>query len=79
MTGRADFTQEEWELVLEGPPNADERRKVTPNRGFRIAASAVEGQHGTSRVSDAGVGSGTRSPPGARPGAQGANQEAGEA
>jgi len=22
MTGRADFTQEEWELVLEGPPSA---------------------------------------------------------
>jgi len=59
MTGRADFTQEEWELVLEGPPSAG-MIVVTAQRGgtFResiaIAKAYVEArrQHGESELLD---------------------------
>ena len=59
MTGRADFTQEEWELVLEGPPSAG-MIVVTAQRGgtFResiaIAKAYVEArrQHGESERLD---------------------------
>ena len=57
MTERADFTQEEWELVLEGPPSAG-MIVVTAQRGgsFResiaIAKAYVEArrQHGESEL-----------------------------
>jgi hypothetical protein len=59
MTGRADFTQEEWELVLEGPPSAG-MIVVTAQRGGSIresiamAKSYVEArrQHGESELLD---------------------------
>jgi len=59
MTGRADFTQEEWELVLEGPPSAG-MIVVTAQRGgtFResiaIAKAYVEErrEHGESELLD---------------------------
>ena len=59
MTGRADFTQEEWELVLEGPPSAG-LIVVTAQRGgsFResiaMAKAYVEArrQHGESELLD---------------------------
>jgi hypothetical protein len=59
MTGRADFTQEEWELVLEGPPSAG-MIVVTAQRGgtFResiaMAKAYVEArrQHGESELLD---------------------------
>ena len=59
MTGRADFTQEEWELVLEGPPSAG-MIVVTAQRGgsFResiaIAKAYLEArrQHGESELLD---------------------------
>ena len=59
MTGRADFTQEEWELVLEGPPSAG-MIVVTAQRGgsFResiaMAKAYVEArrQHGKSELLD---------------------------
>jgi hypothetical protein len=59
MTGRADFTQEEWELVLEGPPSAG-IIVVTAQRGgaFResiaMAKAYVEArrQHGESELLD---------------------------
>jgi hypothetical protein len=59
MTGRADFTKEEWELVLEGPPSAG-LIVVTAQRGgsFResiaIAQAYVEArrQHGESELLD---------------------------
>ena len=59
MTGKADFTQEEWELVLEGPPSAG-MIVVTAQRGgtFResiaMAKAYVEArrQHGESELLD---------------------------
>ncbi len=59
MTGRADFTPEEWELVLEGPPSAG-MIVVTAQRGgsFResiaMAKAYVESrrQHGESELLD---------------------------
>jgi hypothetical protein len=59
MTGRADFTQEEWELVLEGPPSAGVI-VVTAQRGgiFResiaMAKAYVEArrEHGESELLD---------------------------
>jgi hypothetical protein len=59
MTGRADFTEEEWELVLEGPPSAG-MIVVTAQRGgsFResiaMAKAYLEArrQHGESELLD---------------------------
>jgi hypothetical protein len=59
MTGKADFTQEEWELVLEGPPSAG-MIVVTAQRGgairetFAIAKAYVDArqQHGQSELLD---------------------------
>ena len=59
MTGRADFTEEEWELVLEGPPSAG-MIVVTAQRGgtFResiaMAKAYVEArrEHGESELLD---------------------------
>jgi len=59
MTGRADFTPEEWELVLEGPPSAG-MIVLTAQRGgsFResiaMAKAYVEArrQHGESVLLD---------------------------
>jgi hypothetical protein len=59
MTGRADFTEEEWELVLGGPPSAG-MIVVTAQRGgsFResiaMAKAYVEArrQHGESKLLD---------------------------
>ena len=59
MTGKADFTEEEWKRVLEGPPSAG-MIVVTAQRGgtFResiaIAKSYVEArrQHGDSELLD---------------------------
>ncbi len=59
MTGKADFTQDEWQVVLEGPPSAG-MIVVTAQRGgtFRetiaIAKAYVEArqQHGESELLD---------------------------
>ncbi len=60
MTGRADFTEEEWELVLEGPPSAG-MIVLTAQRGgsFRESSIAMEKvyvearrQHGESELLD---------------------------
>jgi hypothetical protein len=59
MTGKADFTPEEWELVLEGPPSAG-MIVVTAQRGgtiretIAIAKAYVEArqQHGESELLD---------------------------
>ena len=59
MTGKADFTQQEWSLVLEGPPSAG-MIVVTAQRGgtFResiaMAKAYVEArrQHGESELLD---------------------------
>lgn len=59
MTGKADFTQEEWELILEGPPSAG-MIVITAQRGgtFResiaMAKAYVEArrQHGESELLD---------------------------
>src|SRR5712691_959889 len=59
MTGKADFTAEEWHLILEGPPSAG-MIVVTAQRGgsFResiaIAKAYVEArrQHGESELLD---------------------------
>ena len=59
MTGKADYTPEEWELVLEGPPSAG-MIVVTAQRGgtiretFAIAKAYVEArqQHGASELLD---------------------------
>jgi 2-succinyl-5-enolpyruvyl-6-hydroxy-3-cyclohexene-1-carboxylate synthase len=59
MTGKADFTQQEWELVLEGPPSAG-MIIVTAQRGgairetLAIAKAYVEArqQHGESELLD---------------------------
>src|SRR5437763_9557318 len=59
MTGRADFTDEEWKAVLEGPPSAG-MIVVTAARGgtiretFAIGKAYVEArsQHGASQLLD---------------------------
>jgi hypothetical protein len=59
MTGKADFTQQEWELVLEGPPSAG-MIVITAQRGgtiretLAIAKAYVEArqQHGESELLD---------------------------
>lgn len=59
MTGKADFTEAEWELVLEGPPTAG-TIVVTAQRGgtFREtlamakAYAEARGQHGESELLD---------------------------
>ena len=59
MTGKADFTDEEWHLVVQGPPTAG-MIVVTAQRGgtfretFSIAKSYVEArkQHGESALLD---------------------------
>ena len=59
MTGKADFTQQEWEIVLEGPPSAG-MIVVTAQRGgtiretLAIARAYVEArqQHGESELLD---------------------------
>ncbi len=59
MTGKADFTEQEWEQVLEGPPSAG-MIVVTAQRGgtiretFAIAKAYVEArqQHGESELLD---------------------------
>jgi hypothetical protein len=59
MTGKADFTPEEWELVLEGPPSAG-MIVVTAQRGgtlretIAMAKAYVEArkQHGESELLD---------------------------
>jgi hypothetical protein len=59
MTGKADFTEEEWDLVLEGPPSAG-MIVVTAQRGGTIretiamAKAYVEArqQHGESELLD---------------------------
>ena len=60
MTGKADFTEEEWKTVLEGPPSAG-TIVVTAQRGgtfkesFAIGKAYVEArkQHGLQRLRDA--------------------------
>jgi hypothetical protein len=60
MTGKADFTEQEWELVLEGPPSAG-MIVVTAQRGgtiretLAIARAYVEARqhHGDSELLDA--------------------------
>ena len=60
MTGKADFTEQEWATVLEGPPSAG-LIVLTAQRGgsfretFAIAKSYVEAreQHGQSELLDA--------------------------
>jgi hypothetical protein len=59
VTGKADFTQEEWELILEGPPSAG-MIVVTAQRGgtfresFAIGRAYVEARqhHGDSELLD---------------------------
>jgi len=59
MTGKADFTQQEWEVVLEGPPSAG-MIVVTAQRGgtiretLAIAKAYVDArqQHGESELLD---------------------------
>jgi hypothetical protein len=59
MTGKADFTEEEWDLLLEGPPSAG-MIVVTAQRGgtiretFAIGKAYVEArqQHGESQLLD---------------------------
>ena len=59
MTGKADFTQEEWDLILEGPPSAG-IIVVTAQRGgsfresFAIGRAYVDArqQHGDSELLD---------------------------
>ena len=63
MTGKADFTEEEWELVSEGPPSAG-LIVVTAQRGgvfretFAIGKAYTEARrlHGSSQLLDEMVG-----------------------
>jgi hypothetical protein len=59
MTGKADFSEQEWDLVLEGPPSAGmivltAQRGGTIRESFAIAKSYVEAreQHGQSQLLD---------------------------
>jgi hypothetical protein len=59
MTGKTDFTEEEWDLVLEGPPGAG-MAVLTAERGgtfretFAMGKAYTEArkQHGASRLLD---------------------------
>lgn len=60
MTGKADFSQEEWDRVLEGPPTAGmivltAQRGGTFRESYAIAKSYAEArqQHGESELLDA--------------------------
>ena len=60
MTSKADFTEEEWDLVLEGPPAAglivsSAERGGTIREAFSIAKAYAEArkQHGSSELLDA--------------------------
>lgn len=59
MTGKSDFTEEEWKTVLEGPPSAGvivaaADRGGTFKESFAIAKAYVEArkQHGQSELLD---------------------------
>src|SRR2546423_9587607 len=59
MTGKADFTEEEWKQVLEGPPSAGmmvamAQRGGSIREAFSIAKSYGEArkQHGESQLLD---------------------------
>jgi hypothetical protein len=59
MTGKADFTQEEWDLILEGPPSAGiivvtAQRGGTFRESFAIGRAYVDArqQHGDSELLD---------------------------
>jgi hypothetical protein len=59
MTGKADFTQQEWETVLEGPPSAGmivvmAQRGGTIRETFAIGKAYAEArqQHGESELLD---------------------------
>jgi hypothetical protein len=59
MTGKADFTPEEWELVAEGPPAAGlavatAQRGGTFRESFALAKAYTEarGDHGESQLLD---------------------------
>jgi hypothetical protein len=59
MTGKAEFTEEEWKLVLEGPPTAglivaSAQRGGTFREAFAISKSYVEArkEHGESELLD---------------------------
>jgi hypothetical protein len=59
MTGQADFTPQEWELVLEGPPSAGMLVSTAQRGGmfresFAMAKAYVEArqQHGQSQLLD---------------------------
>lgn len=59
MTGKADFTEQEWELVLEGPPSAGiivvtAQRGGTFRESIAMAKAYVEArqQHGGSELVD---------------------------
>ena len=59
MTGKADFTEEEWETVLEGPPSAGiivstAQRGGTFRESFSMAKAYTEArkQHGESQLRD---------------------------
>jgi len=59
MTGKADFTQEEWELILEGPPSAGiivvtAQRGGTFRESIAMAKAYVEARqhHGESELLD---------------------------
>jgi hypothetical protein len=59
MTAKADFTQEEWEQILEGPPSAGmivitAQRGGTFRESFAMAKAYVEArkQHGGSELVD---------------------------
>lgn len=60
MTGKADFTEEEWKLVLEGPPSAGlivaaAQRGGTFREAFAISKAYVDArkEHGESELLDA--------------------------
>jgi hypothetical protein len=59
MTGKADFTEEEWKLLLEGPPSAglivvSAQRGGTFREAFAIGKAYTEArkQHGDSELLD---------------------------
>ena len=59
MTGKADFTEEEWKLILEGPPSAglivvSAQRGGTFREAFAIGKAYTEArkQHGDSQLLD---------------------------
>lgn len=59
MTGKADFTEEEWKLVLEGPPSAGlivaaAQRGGTFREAFAISKAYVDArkEHGESELLD---------------------------